>query len=137
MCGAGSLFVNTSTYTPTSKVTINKEDFIAECKEYTYKELARNPSQYKNERIKLKCKVFDVNQYGSNLILLANVDSEELFSSDTLYITYTYGQNEPKILEDDTIIVYGIYQGDYSYTTVLGTQKVVPRVDMKFVEIME
>ena len=132
ICSAGS---ETPTYTP--EVTISKEDFIAECKEYTYKELARNPSQYIDEKVKLKCKVFQVSQYNNNVIILANIESDELFSSDTIYIEYKYGINEPKILEDDNIVVYGVYKGDYSYTTVLGSQNIVPRVQMYFVDIKE
>lgn len=98
------------------------------CKGGLYSKIARDPDQYKGEYVKFSGKVVqicsearsadDVSTYriatksGYDNVILASVD--------------TFGKS--RILEDDKITVYGISDGLYTYTTVLGSTVTIPMV---------
>ena len=67
-----------------------------------------------------------------------NITKEGTYSTyytDTIYVTYTPEEGEDKILEDDIITVYGISQGDYSYTSTIGAQVTLPLISGKYITL--
>lgn len=122
----------------------DKEKFIQSCNEYTYKEIARNPHEYLNKNVKFTGEVMQVTEskgWFSDVttvtVLLSVTKNEYDFYEDNVYCTYTYSKNESKILEDDIITIYGVCEGDYSYTSVLGSSITVPKVTIKYLDIHE
>lgn len=122
----------------------DKEKYIQSCNEYTYKEIARNPHEYLNKNVKFTGEVMQVTEtkgWFSDVttvtVLLSVTKNEYDFYEDNVYCTYTYSKNESKILEDDIITIYGVCEGDYSYTSVLGSSITVPKVTIKYLDIHE
>lgn len=121
-----------------TEVKETKEQYIASCLDYKYKDLARNPNEYKGKRIKFTGEVIQVQEgFLNSVVLRVNVTKNEYdFWEDTVYVEYTYSNsNESKILEDDIIDLYGEYKGLKSYTSVLGSTVTIPEVEAKYINI--
>lgn len=116
----------------------NIENYKAGCEEYNYKEIARNPEKYNGKRIKFTGEVIQVQEgFLNSVTLRVNVTKNKYdFYEDTIYCTYTYSKNESKILEDDIITLYGECKGDTTYTSVLGQSITIPKVEIRYVELV-
>lgn len=123
----------------------NKDEFISECKTYTYKDIARNPNNYKGKKTHFNGQVIQVLESGNDITLRVNVSKEEnefaeggYLYSDTVYVEYTkLDENESRILEDDIIDMYGTLEGTKTYSTVLGSDTTVPYMKAKYIKIVE
>ncbi len=114
---------------------ISKEEFITQCEQHTYEELARTPNEYYGVKLELTGKVSQVQESGRYVIILLNIGTE-VWDNNTVWCTYTYRDpNEPRILENDKITIYGVSNKTHTYTTVLGASKTIPAVEVKFVDI--
>ena len=126
----------TTTAPETSAVTkapqISEEDYKDSCETYTYNELARTPDAYKNEKICLTGEVIQVVEEGKRVDLRINMNGEY---DHTIYITYTLKDGESRILDGDTVTVYGTFEGLYTYESVLGASITIPLVDAKYIEM--
>lgn len=115
---------------------ISVEDFKPKCKEYEYKKIARNPNDYVQKPIKIKGEVIQVMEDGLDVNLRVNMtfnpyssDSKDGYYSDTVLIYYTKkDEDESRILENDIITVYGVFNGTVSYKSVLGAEVTVPSI---------
>ncbi len=122
---------------------VDKENYLSSCKEYTYKQIARNPNDYKGKNAKFNGEVIQVMENGNDVILRVNItkeaneyaDSGYLYS-DTIYVEYTYkSDNESRILEDDIIDLYGVLNGTKKYTSTFGGDITLPYLLAKYVDI--
>ena len=52
-----------------------------------------------------------------------------------IYCTYTYSENESKILKDDIVTIYGECKGEETYTTIFGQNITIPKVEIKYIQI--
>ncbi len=119
-----------------------KADYIASCKTYSYNEIARNPDAYKGKRAKFTGEVIQVQQesfYGLVIYVLrvdvTKTGSYYVHYEDTVYVTYYATADEPRILEDDIITMYGELEGEKTYTTVLGSSVTIPEFSAEYIEI--
>ena len=56
--------------------------------------------------------------------------------SDTILVSYTkQSSDEPRILEDDIVMMYGVLAGTYTYETVLGSKLTVPLMLVEYIDI--
>lgn len=118
------------------KKQTEEKDFKEECEVYTYEQLARNPDKIKGKKVKLTGQVIQVMQGVSSVELRINITKEDYgYYDDTIYALYIPKVGEDKILEEDVITVWGIAQGDYSYTSILGSSITLPFVNIHYVEI--
>ncbi|MCI8361977.1 MAG: hypothetical protein HFJ41_02345 [Clostridia bacterium] len=118
----------------------DEQNYKNACKTYTYKELARNPNNYTGKKVKFTGQVIQIQEDFLNSIMLrVNVTKDKYdFWDDTIYVEYTYSSsNESKILEDDIITLYGDFEGEKTYTTVLGSSVTIPSVSAKYITINE
>lgn len=121
----------------------NKKSYINSCKEYTYKEVARNPKNYSGKKAKFNGEVVQVVENGNNVVLRVNVTKEAnefadngYLYSDTIYVEYTYkSDNESRILEDDIIDIYGTLNGTKTYSSTLGGNITIPYLLAEYVDI--
>lgn len=116
----------------------SKKEYISKCKTYKYKDIARNPNKYKGKRMQFKGEVIQVQEgFFNQVTLRVNVTKGEYdIWEDTIWVDYTYkDDNESKILEDDIITFYGEFQGQKSYTSVLGSSVTIPQVEAKYIDI--
>lgn len=139
----------TTTQKTTAEVTTekeSKENYIANCVEVAYKDLARNPDKYKGKNIKVK---IEVNQeltgglftesgyrgYEDYELDLENADSTYL--QKEWYISYEIAEGESRILTNDVVVFYGEYNGTIEMERALtGTTEHVPNLKAKYHEII-
>jgi len=116
-------------------------NFKNSCKSYTFKEIARNPDNYIDKNVVFTGQVIQVSEglFNTNKIeIRLNVMKNEYdWYDDTIYCTYTYKNNESKILEEDIITIYGTCKGSTSYISILGANITLPEVDIKYLTINE
>lgn len=119
------------------------EDYVnsykEQCKEYTYKEIARNPDSVKGEYAKLTGEVIQVLESGKSVTLRVDITKDKYgYYSDTVYVTYTRkSDTEDRILEDDIITIYGKLGGIETYTSVLGSEVSLPKIFAEYIDLVE
>lgn len=105
------------------------------CKEYDYKDIARNPDDYKGKNIKITGDIIQVQEIGKSVTLRVATDDwyEEIY-----YCSYRYTGKEPcKLVEGDNLTFYGKCTGTEKYLTVLGSQMTIPSMDVLYFELNE
>lgn len=109
--------------------------YKSSCKSISYKNLARSPKEYEGTKVKFKGKVVQVcseasspRYYSTYRVATANG------YDDVVYIYVDNYGSDSRILEDDWITFYGEYDGLYEYTTVLGANKTIPSVKVKYLD---
>lgn len=97
----------------------------------TYDQLARNPENYKGEKIKFTGKVLQVMESDYKVeIRLATSKGY----NDVIYCTYSPNIVSSRVLEDDRITVYGTSSGTITYQSTLGGQITIPGMDVDKIE---
>lgn len=116
--------------------TMSKSEYISQCRTISYDTLARNPDSYKGEYFTFTGEVIQVLQQGNKVNLRVNVTPETLFDttyySDTIYVVATLPDDGSRILEQDIITLYGVCDGLYTYTTVLGSSMSIPKINVAY-----
>ena len=113
-----------------------KQAFISSCQTYTFEQMARNPDKFKGTNVKLTGEVVQVIDGFASKSLRVNITKNGRYSTyytDTIYVNYMPKEGEDKILEDDIITIYGTAQGEYSYTSTIGTTITLPFVNGKYI----
>lgn len=122
------------------KAKQEEEEFKKSCENVSYENLARNPDEIEGKKVKITGEVIQaLYSYGS-VDLRVNITEWGTYSTyykDTIYVTYYPEDGEDKILEDDIITIWGTAQGDYSYTSTIGSMVTLPLVFAKYIEINE
>lgn len=133
---------------PTKKVKTKEElekekkDFINKCKSYKFKDLMRNPKDYKNKEIKLKGKIEQTLDGGflddtKYYRVLVDVDKDGYYlENEEYYIADKRVEKEPKLLDDDVIELFGTFEGTEKLTRVLGNSDEIPKIEMKYVKLI-
>lgn len=116
-----------------------EKEYKKKCKSYTYKEIARNPDKVYGEYSKVTGKVVQVFETDDNVELRVDItESEYGYYSDTVYVYYVRrNKGEDRILEDDIIEIYGTLEGLETYTSVLGNDVTLPKIEAEYIEILE
>lgn len=115
-----------------------EKDFKADCKTYTYEELARNPDKVEGEKVKVTGEVVQALYDTGSVDLRVNITKEGIYSTyytDTIYVVYYSEEGEDKILEDDIVTIWGTSQGDYTYTSTIGASVTLPLIFAEYVSI--
>ena len=120
------------------KAEQEEQEFKESCKKYSFEELARNPDKIEGTNVKITGEVIQA-LYGTNSVdLRINITKEGTYTTyytDTVYVVYYPEDGEDKILEDDIVTIYGTAQGDYSYTSTIGSRITLPLIYGKYVSI--
>ena len=112
--------------------------YKSNCESYSYKDIARYPDEYKGKYVKFRGEVVQVvkDTWGSGYTLRVDVTYNGYFWEDTIYVEYVpKDDSEARILEEDIITLYGICQGEKSYTSVLGSTITIPIVEAEYIDI--
>ncbi len=113
-----------------------EENFKNQSEVLTFEQLARNPDKIKGKKVKLTGEVIQVLQGTSSVDLRINITKEDYgYYTDTIYALYIPKDGEDKILEGDNITIWGTAQGDYSYTSVLGSKVTLPFINVNYIQI--
>lgn len=114
-----------------------KKSYKSKCKEYTYEQMARNPKKVKGKYAKLTGEVVQVMEDGDFVELRVNITKDSYgYYSDTVYVYYTMKSKKgDRILEDDIITIYGKLAGTETYTSVLGSEITLPKINAEYIEL--
>lgn len=122
-----------------------KIEYIAQAKEFDYKELERNPDTHKGEIAKFKGQVIQVSEgILDNVVYRVNVTKNPDYSEDsiledewidTIYVSYKRAEGESRVLEDDIITIYGELDGMETYTSVMAGKISIPSIKAKYIDI--
>jgi hypothetical protein len=108
------------------------------CETYTFEEIARNPDTYKGKLAVFTGEVIQVQEVWGTTTVLVNITKagNEYYSyyTDTVYVNYKYA-DDLKLLDGDTITMYGELQGEQKYLTVLGQYVSVPLITVYYAEL--
>ena len=91
----------------------------------TYDQLARTPDDYEGEKVKFKGKVIQVVDGDGEVTLRVAVNSNY---DKVILVVYSKSIVSSRVLEDDTITVYGTSQGLYTYQSTMGGMITIPLI---------
>ena len=93
----------------------------------TYEQLARNPDDYEGEKVTFTGEVVQVMEDTDYIEIRLAVDGDY----DTIiYGGYDSSIVDSRVLEEDTITIYGVSVGTVTYETVLGDTVTIPGVEI-------
>lgn len=97
-----------------------------------YDSVARYPDRHKGGMVKITGTIIQVQEGSSyNVYRIAQDDDY-----DCVYIVkYTPEEGAPRFLEDDVVLVYGIFLGNKTYESILGADITVPAIDAEYMFI--
>lgn len=109
--------------TPTVAPTMSPEELDSYYVTYKYKTVARDPDSYIAKFMKFDGTVVQVLESDDTTILRIAQDDDY----DQMWlVNYVRPKGALRILEDDTVTVYGVCTGLITYTTTLGSSISVP-----------
>lgn len=117
-----------------------KADFIGTCNTFTYKDIQRNPDNFKDKPIKITGKVIQASEGFLDSVtfrVAADAGEYDLYLDDIYLVTYKYKDGESKILEDDMVRFYGVCNGTTSYKSITGQAITIPSATLKYYDINE
>ncbi len=116
----------------------SEEDFKASCESVSYKDLLRNPDDYIGKKIVVDLKIAQVGIPGGlfseeEYMRAYSNDEYGYWMGDEYCLTDKRVTDDTKILVDDCITVYGVYQGTMEFTNALtGTASEYPVIDIHY-----
>ncbi|SFM25522.1 hypothetical protein SAMN03159341_12271 [Paenibacillus sp. 1_12] len=119
------------------QVRLDEEQFKSSVQKVGYKEMARNPDDYKTKKVVFTGQVVQTLESGNNVELRINVTQNQFGWEDTIYVNFTKKAGESRILEDDVIRLWGTVKGLKTYKSVMGGQITIPEVDAKYISLIK
>lgn len=119
-----------------------KNEFIKACKTAKYKDLMRNPDDYKGNKFKVKGKIEQTMDGGfldntKYYRVLVDVDGDGYYIDNVeYYVADKRIDKKPKLLDDDVIELFGTFKGTEKLTRVLGNSDEIPKIEMKYVKLI-
>ena len=113
-----------------------KADYLLNCADYTYKEIARNPGNYSGKYAHFRGEIIQSVEEGNSYTFRVNVTRVSYGYTDTILVTYTKKQaSESRILEGDIVDIYGTLDGTRTYETVMGNEVTIPMLLAEYINI--
>ena len=110
---------------------MTKTDYIQNCIELNYSDIERTPNDFNGKYAKITGVVIQVSEGWFGSVTL-RVNS----TGNVWYVTYVRkDDNESRILEDDSVTVYGKCTGVETYSSVLGNSVTIPSVSAEYIDI--
>jgi hypothetical protein len=107
----------------------HEQDVKGRARTIAYETLARSPDNYKGQAVMFRGKVIQAVESGRSVMLRINVSQKDYSWRDTIYVDYRKkASDEPRILEDDIVTLWGEYQGIKSYQAVFGNTVQIPHI---------
>lgn len=115
--------------------SVEENVYKKSCGGYSYKDLLRNPSEYRGKKAYFFGKVLQtIGSYNYRV----GIDCKKYqyidgYSCDnTIYVTY-FG--DTRLIEDDMVEMWGTMSGTETYTTVLGSSVTLPKFSAQYINI--
>ncbi len=97
-----------------------------------YTENARNPESYAGTMIKFSGNILQVMEDDDYVVFRISSDGNY---DDVVYCVYEKPENYTRFLEDDKVNVWGVSDGVYSYTTIMGGEMTIPSCIIDRIEL--
>lgn len=111
-----------------------RDEWMNSCTEVDYDTLAHNVNNMKGQRVKITGKIFQVvNNAFSKAYMFDMRNPYDTNNMNFMQHVYLTGSKNSNLIENDQITVYGTVEGTQTYTTVLGAQRTVPKIKIKYV----
>ena len=115
-----------------------EKEFKDECKSYTYKEIFRNPDNYKGKKMKITGEVIQVIDADDYFQLRVDMTKNEYdYYDDTIFVQINKDKFNGRIIEDDIITFWGLNAGTVSYETVMGDETTIPAMEAYYAELVK
>jgi hypothetical protein len=115
---------------PTIDPAVAAETYKDSCVKLDYNSYARNPDKYGEKNVVFTATAVQVLEDGNY------VEMRMAVNDDYDKMLYVIGMTEEdRILEDDTVTVYGVTKGLFTYTSTMGAQITIPKVLALYFEI--
>lgn len=101
--------------TPTPRMTLSPdaiENLKDNCEKYDYDDLARYPDKYEGKSMVITGQVLQVMEDPDLSTMRVALDKNY---TEIVYVFFQRGETDAKILEDDTVTIYGTSNGIHSY----------------------
>ena len=113
-----------------------EDNFKQQCESYTYREMFRNPENYKGKKVKITGEVIQVIDDDDYFQLRVNMTKNEYdYYEDTIFVQLEKAKFDGRVLEGDIISFYGINQGTITYQTVMGNETTIPAISAYYAEL--
>lgn len=112
--------------------SIEESVYKNSCGKYSYKDLLRNPSDYKDKKAYFFGQILQKvgsTQYRVGVDCTKYNYIEGYHCDNTIYVTY-YG--DTSLIEDDMVELWGTMDGTQTYTTVMGASVTIPKLSAKY-----
>lgn len=117
--------------------SMSEEEYKKSCKEISWKDLCRNPDNYKGNLVKVQVKIQQILR-NKTWRAYSDSNSDYLYMDDEYYLTDKRESGDTKILEDDIVIVYGEFDGVKDILRVItGTTSELPAINVRYAELVE
>lgn len=111
-----------------------KENYIAECQPFQYKEFFRYEEKYKGTKVSL---VLEVGQVMDEQFRCYSYSEDSLDIGDEYIILDDRAEKDMRILQDDVITVWGEYVGSMEVTRAInGVSESIPAVRAKYIDLL-
>lgn len=133
--------VETDSITETKdKEEESEEDYKASCQEYAYKTVLRNPEDYIGKRVKITVKISSVHKASllndEKYYFAYSNDEYDWWTGDRYGVFDRRKEQNPKLLEDDIITVYGeISDPEYTKSLIVSSSELFC-IDMKYIDFI-
>lgn len=111
-----------------------EQNYKEKCQAYSYETIARNPDQYIGTDARYTGEVFQVIEEDNQYQLMVNLAAKK-YDVENIFVVYHRGLQEPRILEDDTVTIYGRNANTISYESKGGDSITIPCVYAEYIDI--
>lgn len=119
---------------------IPMEEYIAQCQEYNYKDVLRNPSDYVGQKVKIVIEISSVHEaswlYNNKYYFGWSEGEYGYYTGDHYAIIDKRYDNSLKLLEEDIILVYGEIAEPESTKSYIVNSEELFTIDMRYVELL-
>ena len=112
----------------------SQENYKNNANSYSYKQLARNPNNYRGQVVTFTGEIIQVIDHAHFRV---NVTYTDYTWTDTVFLTFYNTTNNERLLEGDVITFWGEFQGIKAYTSIMGTNVEIPAINARYVSINE
>lgn len=100
-----------------------------------YEDAYRYPDSYEGQNVSFSGRVLQVvkkeNRSWESVLRVSSRGRGD----DVVYVTIDSSSITTPVLEDDTVTVYGTYDGNYTYETIMGKSVTIPSVDAERIDV--
>lgn len=115
---------------PGEPVDSIEDSWQGEYAKVDYDTLAHNASNMKGQRVKITGKIFQVVELPFSKAYMFDMRNPYDYNN-TNYMQHVYVTDSKKsnLIVNDEVTIYGVVKGTQTYTTVLGAQRTIPKIE--------